>query len=846
MPTDPRVDPARPTDAAGLSARLRRELGPEVVFDRANRPGARLAVCVVPGSRVDAKAFGRWARQARLPAVVVEVDGETAYVGPLSEPGRPGCAECARVRRVAAAAGTSGADAVDLELTARTAPVSPGWSADGETTTRVTGSQLARPGGHRVTADRSARDGEATSRAAGGQSAGPGGARTTAEWSAGEATSRVTGGQSGRPGGARTTAGDGEATSRVTGGQPGRPGGPPATAGRSVGDGEAASRGSGGQPAGGARTTADRPVGDGEAASRGSGGQSGRPGGARTTAEWPVSDGEATSRVTGARLARLDGARTTVDRSLDDGEATTRVTGQALARLAQAPDGEATTRVAGAVIAGVDDKTAVVAGSVVAAADAPRDAAVAALLRDRLELRDHVAEVRGGTTVWHRVIPLPDCPVCGGADGIATVKLPDTDDPVELLESLAGWVDPLTGVIPWLTVRQPLPGGIHVATAAPPHHLDQAGRAHPLPIGWGKGMDEAAAIRSAVGEAIERYAASLPDPARLHWARPADLDGDVLDPRELPLYDPAQYAAEGFGFVPFDRRVDHPWVRGTWLHDGRPVWVPAVLAYLQLSLLPEHLICQGTSNGLAAGQDAESAAVPAVLELVERDAMLAAWLTGAKGRFLELDDTLDADLADAVDALTDEGHIVEVHLLPTSTYGAAAVALALGDGRKLPGAVLGLGADRDPRAAVRAAVMELAQSAPHLSMVLREKAHPVPERPEDVRGMLDHAAYYFRPDRVVAFDRLRCGGTTRLADLPETGAPASTDDLAGVLGAAGVKVALVDVTSSDVATGPFRVVRAVSARLQPLSYGHGNDRAVVPRLRPRLLPAHRRPVHPVW
>ncbi|MGX7828757.1 YcaO-like family protein [Actinokineospora sp. 24-640] len=791
MPAEPRVDPARPTDAAGLSARLRRELGPEVVFDRASRPGARLAVCVVPGSRVDTRAFGRWARQARLPAVVVEVDGETVYAGPLSEPGRPGCAECARVRRVAAAAGMSGAAAVDPELTTRTAPVSPGWSADGEATSRVTGGQSPRPGGARTTADRTVGDSEATS--------------------------RVTGGQSARPGGARTAGSDGEAISRVSGGQPVRPGG--------------------------VRTTAEWS--GGEATSRVTGGQSARPGGARTTAEWPVGDGEATSRVTGGQLARLDGARTT-GRALDDGEVTTRVTGHALARLAQAPDGEATTRVSGAVIAGVDDRTAVVAGSVVAAADAPRDAAVVALLRERLELRDHVAEIRDGTTLWHRVIPLPDCPVCGGADGIATVKLPDTDDPAELLESLAGWVDPLTGVIPWLSVRQPLPGGIHVATAAPPHHLDQAGRAHPLPIGWGKGMDEAAAIRSAVGEAVERYAASLPDPARLHWARPADLDGDVLDPRELPLYDPAQYAAEGFDFVPFDRRVDHPWVRGTWLHDGRPVWVPAVLAYLQLSLLPEHLICQGTSNGLAAGQDAESAAVPAVLELVERDAMLAAWLTGAKGRFLDLDDTLDADLADAVDALTDEGHIVEVHLLPTSTYGATAVALALGDGKKLPGAVLGLGADRDPRAAIRAAIMELAQSAPHLTMLLREKAHPVPERPEDVRGMLDHAAYYFRPDRVVAFDRLRCGGTTRLADLPETGAPASTDDLAGVLGATGIKVALVDVTSSDVATGPFRVVRAVSARLQPLSYGHGNDRAVVPRLRPRLLPDHRRPVHPVW
>ncbi|MGW5051737.1 TOMM precursor leader peptide-binding protein [Actinokineospora sp. NPDC004072] len=628
MRGDVPVGPAR-SSAAGLSARLRTALGPGVVFDRQVVPGARLAVSVVVGTRVDTSGFGRWARQARLPAVVVEVDGATTFVGPLAEPGRPGCGECARVRRVAAAA-ASGQD---------------------EATTRVSAELI---------------------------------------------------------------------------------------------------------------------------------------------------DAETTTRV---GMNGLLGA-----------------------------DAEATTRVDAALI---DGPTMVVA----------MDDPVVRLLREPGQLRDHVAEVRDGQVLWHRVIPLPDCAVCGGADGIGTVALPDTDDPAELLEALAGWVDPLTGVIPWLSVRRPLPGGAYVVTAAPPHRVD-GGLAHPMPVGWGKGMDEVGAIRSAVGEAIERYAASLPDPGRLRWARPADLDGDVLDPRELPLYEPDQYARAEF--APFDRRVDHPWVRGTWLHDGRPVWVPAVLAYLRLAVLPEHLICQGTSNGLAAGPDAETAAVHAVLELVERDAMLAAWLTGARGRFIQLDETLDADLADAVDALTDEGHTVEVHLLPTSTYGATAAALALGDGKRLPGVAVGLGCARDPREAVRQAILELAQAAPHLTALLRAKAHRVPERPEDVRTMLDHAAFYFRPDRVVAFDRLRCGGTTLLADLPETGAPASTTDLAGVLGASGIRVALVDVTSADVATGPFRVVRAVSSRLQPLTYGHGNDRVAVPRLRPRLLPAHRRTIHPIW
>ncbi len=62
---------------------------------------------------------------------------------------------------------------------------------------------------------------------------------------------------------------------------------------------------------------------------------------------------------------------------------------------------------------------------------------------------------------------------------------------------------------------------------------------------------------------------------------------------------------------------------------------------------------------------------------------------------------------------------------------------------------------------------------------------------------------------------------------------------------ANVRDALVDVTAPDVATGPFRVIRAVSPDLQPLSYGYGFERLPVARVRRRGVAAGR-PVHPVW
>src|SRR5215510_1265086 len=165
-----------------------------------------------------------------------------------------------------------------------------------------------------------------------------------------------------------------------------------------------------------------------------------------------------------------------------------------------------------------------------------------------------------------------------------------------------------------------------IATTAPPHIMDENGSLRRLPLGWGKGLTVSGAVLSAVGEAIERYAASLPDADRIVWERPDDLDEEFLDPRTFALYSDAQYDAAGFPYARFDPGVRHPWVLGKWLGSGAPVWLPAVFAFLSLTLQPEHLICQGSSNGLAASTDPDDAARRATLELVERDALMAAWL----------------------------------------------------------------------------------------------------------------------------------------------------------------------------------------------------------------------------
>jgi hypothetical protein len=108
--------------------------------------------------------------------------------------------------------------------------------------------------------------------------------------------------------------------------------------------------------------------------------------------------------------------------------------------------------------------------------------------------------------------------------------------------------------------------------------------------------------------------------------------------------------------------------------------------------------------------------------------------------------------------------------------------------------------------------------------MMQSGAWRLPETPEDVREMPDHAAYYFPADRAAAFDRLRTKD-----------APVSIRDLPEGRSLTHLRVALVDVTSTDVAAGPFRVVRAISPDLRPISYGYGLERA-----------GSARGIHPIW
>ncbi|WP_437878414.1 TOMM precursor leader peptide-binding protein [Sorangium sp. So ce513] len=449
---------------------------------------------------------------------------------------------------------------------------------------------------------------------------------------------------------------------------------------------------------------------------------------------------------------------------------------------------------------------------------------------------------------FHAVLQMPWCPVCGGAAGARRegtrreaprVRLSGARDTAELRRLLAGVVDARTGIVrhlrldmksPALALEAPL-----TATAVLSNYTDGAGPAHRCgepEAGTGKGTTVVDAMIRAVGEAIERYASARVDTAELFRASIVEIErkGDFIAPERLGRYDEAQYARPGFPYVPVAPTTPIDWVLGRWLDTGAPVHVPALAAYYSYCAPPEARFFDVTSNGLAAGATLDDASMAAALELIERDAFMISWLARRPGRRIVLDASIDPDAREVARQLAACGARVELYLLDAGIAVPAVMCVGYGDGKRWPGAVVSLAAHLSPRAAIRKAILEQGQIVGCVIRFVTGQEVAIPERPEDVRTLDDHAAYYFPAERAVAFAFLREGGAVAASQLEEP-REVSLSELARRVTAAGLRIAIVDVTSPDLAATPFRVARAVGPELQQIHFGHELAQLGNPRLR---------------
>jgi ribosomal protein S12 methylthiotransferase accessory factor len=449
----------------------------------------------------------------------------------------------------------------------------------------------------------------------------------------------------------------------------------------------------------------------------------------------------------------------------------------------------------------------------------------------------------------HRPVPMPWCDVCGGAEGSARSTSPALTQSTVVPQDLRMLADTRAGIVRRLFLIEAgkdaapeLPISCSASIAA----ITTRGWTRPAISGEGKGATREAAVRSAVGEGIERYSAALWDERALSHASFASLGADAFDPAKLVLYSDEQYARPGFRYRPYDPKAPTYWVGGSWLDSGEAVWVPAVATFMHFPTGPAEQFVPVTSNGLAAGSTLGDAQRQALYELIERDAFMLYWLTRRPGTPVDLDGS-DEITERALDGVRRLGARTELYVLDAGTGHPTVVCLGLGDGRTWPGVTIGLAAHANIDVAIRRAVLEHGHFGAYLRRLMLEGRHRDIGSTGDVVSALDHALFYVPAERQAYLAAFRAGdGRRSVARLREQyTVEATVSACVTALGAAGIRTAAVDVTSPDVRLSPVRVVRAFGEFLQPIEFGAGATRTANPRLQRELSGAPNTDPHPI-
>jgi ribosomal protein S12 methylthiotransferase accessory factor len=367
--------------------------------------------------------------------------------------------------------------------------------------------------------------------------------------------------------------------------------------------------------------------------------------------------------------------------------------------------------------------------------------------------------------------------------------------------------------------RRSVLANAHAALAIRRSHYRNRSVAH---VSEGLDFDDARVADSlALVEGLERlFAMSYCGTGRIVEERYSRLGDDAFDPREFPLFAGWQYEQPGVDVQPFDPERVVRWLPAVDLASGRPVFVPFDLVYDDGAA---SAIYRANSNGAACHGSARQALANAICEVVERDALMVAWLHRLSMPRLA-PEGLPSDPWDLRATFGELDFQLE-HVDLTVDTGIPVWLAVLRDRRDPRLFLLDMvaGFDRDQR--LRKLYRELTQFAwPYLA----DRTHFVTARttdpdPDNVRTFVDHLAFYQSPqrNREAAFLTASPQESAPLDAQPAP--PTARDELDALLArlvAGGFRVLAVDCTAPMLAALGLSAVKVLIPGLVPLNADH--------------------------
>ena len=346
-------------------------------------------------------------------------------------------------------------------------------------------------------------------------------------------------------------------------------------------------------------------------------------------------------------------------------------------------------------------------------------------------------------TVLHHPLPhRPQCPACGDPSllhergfrpvGLGSTPKSFTRDgghrsvtPEQTLARFEHLIDPLTGIVSELTRVSGSDDRVVHNYHAGRSLAGRAGNLSALRLGLrltngGKGKTDVQSRASGFCEAIERYSGVYQGDEPRHRASYDTLSDEAIHPESYLCFSEHQYDnRDGLNsslkgdnaWIPerFDPKREIDWTPVWSLTRRRRTYFPTALSYYGVPTPPDHRFAYGDSNGCAAGNTLEEAALQGFLELIERDSVAIWWYNEICRPSVDLDSFDEAYFRELTEYYKDRGRDVWVLDVTGETGIPAFVAVSQRTDVEEDRVIVRFGAHLDARIGIERALTELNQ-----------------------------------------------------------------------------------------------------------------------------------------
>lgn len=343
----------------------------------------------------------------------------------------------------------------------------------------------------------------------------------------------------------------------------------------------------------------------------------------------------------------------------------------------------------------------------------------------------------------------------------------------------------------------------------------------------GVSMDRRRALSKAIGESIERYCAAIYSDDNLPIASYESAPFPCVPPEDFTLFSTDQYAQPDFPFSPYNKKSNIRWFPSKDLCTGTRKYVPAAkvfLPYVCYKEVGEHLITPQISTGLACHTNHSLAALTAICEVIEREAIAITWQAHWGRTHIRLN-SLSPQNIELIKRLNRTGATISLLHLAMDHGVPVILSVMTNSCSSSPAFLMGAAAHPCPDRAIQKSLEELAQiwQLSQQTMYRRGKFSNNGNWNDIVTSESHAAIYYdhknakvanflFAQNEQIDFDQIKSLSTGD----PEKDLRTVVECVQSV----NATVYLADVTSEDVSALGIFVVRAVIPSFHPLFMGH--------------------------